>query len=128
MQWLQLFALSSISIAIDAFTTQCTSKSPFVWLLGMAHYIFSTYLWFGGLFGADPMSHFIWVLFVFIGWILFKWKCWWTVLYNRLCDLDDDTYHRDILYWISTIFPDAYKQVFYLVIVFFVLALDFSKI
>ena len=85
------------------------SCSIYTDILSFIHHCGSIYLIFGSLLFGHYLLHLLCLLATVLGWLIFKGRCVFTIYYNRLCDIPDDTRFHDLFYSLEDHIRKEYK-------------------
>lgn len=107
-----------LSFFIDKYLYLCEkNESISINLLHIIHHFLSNYLFFGSLIFGYYKYHLFVVTVVILHWLLNDDKCFITVIYNKSCNFDTDTRHRDLAYHIQKLVNlNMYTMLFLIVV------------
>ena len=107
-----------LSFLVDKYLYLCEKEQDIgINLLHIIHHFLSNYLFFGSLIFGYYKYHLFLVGVVVLHWLLNDDKCFITVLYNKNCNFDTDTRHRDIAYHIQELVNvNMYAMLFIIVL------------
>lgn len=91
------FTLVVISFSIERYFISCNHSSPYTLSISFIHHMFAVYLYFGSFIFGFYLFNIVVGLLTLFGWYLFGNRCFLSIYYNKICNIDEKVQFHDII-------------------------------